>query len=334
MIFTLALLGCQEYNLQGPASVETTYNPPDLEVAAKEDHITQVTVPSVDVLFIVDNSGSMSEEQKALRDNFDDFMRYFTDSGMDYHVGVVSTDMDNRQQTGSLISEGGTRYIDDTLSAEQAIASFKERANLGTMGSSDERGKDAAYKALVGLANSTNKGFYREEALLSIIVLSDERDWSRDISVAEFSSWMTSLKPEDEMTWFSSIVGPEGGCGVVAERGTGYLEVTDAVGGIKFSICESDYSSVLEELGMQAAGLKREFFLTEVPVEDTIKVTVTTDGDEDKFKSSEWTYDGIRNSVTFSSFVPDPLAVVNITYEPLADAHEPDATEGDTGEGE
>jgi hypothetical protein len=322
----LVLAACQEYNLQGPSSVVTTYNPPSLEVAERVDHITQVTVPSVDVLFVIDNSGSMAEEQKNLRDNFESFMRYFTDSGLDYHVGVVSTDMDNRQQSGRLIADGSTRYIDNTSTAQAAAASFRERANLGTMGSPDERGKDAAYTALTTEANATNTGFYREEAVLSIIVISDERDSSRKVSVAEFVSWMSSLKPEDEQSWFSSIVGPKGGCST-AEEGVGYLEVTRQVGGVDFSICESDYSSVLEELGMQAAGLKREFFLSEVPVEDSISVSVTTEGEEDRFKDSEWSYNGVRNSVTFSSFVPDPLAVVNITYIPLADEQAPEGVE-------
>ncbi len=315
----LGLVACQEYNLQGPKSAVTAYNPPSLEVEEKSDHITQVTVPSVDVLFVVDNSGSMAEEQRNLRDNFESFMRYFTDSGLDYHVGVVSTDMDNRQQSGRLIADGSTRYIDSSWAAADAIASFQERANLGTMGSSDERGKDAAYKALTTEANATNDGFYREEAVLSIVVISDEIDYSRDVSVAEFVSWMNSLKAEDDQTWFSSIVGPRGGC-ATAEEGKGYLEVTAQVGGVAFSICESDYTSVLEELGMQAAGLKREFFLSEVPVTDTISVSVTTDGEEDGFKTNEWTYNGVRNSITFASFVPEPLAVVNITYVALADA--------------
>ncbi len=314
----VALLGCQEYNLQGPNTVVTTYNPPSLEQEERTDRITQVTVPAVDVLFVVDNSGSMAEEQKNLRDNFASFMRYFTDSGLDYHVGVVSTDMDNRQESGRLIADGSTRYIDSTWEAEAAITSFRERANLGTGGSSDERGKDAAYRALTTEAEKTNAGFYREEAVLSIVVISDEHDYSRDVSVAEFVSWMNSLKREDDQTWFSSIVGPDGGC-ATAEEGRGYLEVTRQVGGVEFSICEPDYASVLEELGMQAAGLKREFFLSEVPIADSISVSVTTDGEEDRFKDSEWAYDGVRNSITFASFVPDPLAVVNIVYIPLAE---------------
>lgn len=327
----IGLIACQEYNLQGPNTVVATYNPPSLEAEPRTDRITQVTVPAVDVLFVIDNSGSMAEEQKNLRDNFESFMRYFTDSGLDYHVGVVSTDMDNRQESGRLISDGSTRYIDNTSTAQAAVASFRERANLGTMGSPDERGKDAAYTALTKESSTTNAGFYREEAVLSIVVISDERDYSRNVSVAEFVSWMNSLKPEDEQTWFSSIVGPKGGCST-AEEGVGYLEVTRQVGGVDFSICESDYSSVLEELGMQAAGLKREFFLSVVPAPETISVSVTTEGEEDSFKDSEWSYDGVRNSITFQSFVPDPLAVVNITYIPLAEMEAPEAVEGDTGD--
>ncbi len=338
MIFSLVLLGCQDYNLQGPNTVETSYNPPDLAVATREDAITQVTVPSVDVLFVIDNSGSMMEEQTNLRQNFDDFMRYFTDSGLDYHVGVVSTDMDDRNQSGKLIDDGsGTRYIDASSSAEDAVSSFRQRAKLGTTGSSTERGTDAAYAALVTHAADVNKGFFRDDGVLSVVVISDEVNQSRNPSWQEFAAWMVAVKPEDDQTWFSSIVGPApNGCtnGTnIAERGTGYLEVTDQVGGITYSICEDDYSSILEELGMQAAGLKREFFLSDVPVVDTIKVSVDTDGDVREFGTDEWTYDGVRNSITFVSFVPDPLAVVNIDYLPLADSHDPAAVTdtADTG---
>ncbi|MSQ02652.1 MAG: VWA domain-containing protein [Myxococcales bacterium] len=334
------LAGCQEYNLQGPETVVTSYNPPDLEVSRREDRVTQVTVPAVDVLFVVDNSGSMIEEQDNLRQNFEGFMSYFTDSGLDYHVGVVSTDMDDRQQSGKLQDddERNGRYIDNTYSGADAVASFRQRAALGTNGSSDERGKDAAYTALTTEVDNTNAGFYREDAVLSIVVISDEVDYSRKISTLEFISWMNSLKPEDDQAWFSSIVGPAPrGCSSGAgnaEQGVGYLEVTDGVGGISYSICQSDYSSVLEELGMQAAGLKREFFLSEAPVPDTIAVSVNTEGDREKFADDAWTYSDTRNSITFSSYVPEPLAVVLISYETLSDAQAPERDDAEDTAGE
>ena len=283
MFLTLVavLLGCVENNLVSPGSYEAQYNPPDLGMETQVDNITQVTVPAVDVLWVIDNSGSMSEEQSNLRDNFDDFMRYFTDSGLDYHVGVVSTDMDDRNESGQLIQDDSKRdrYIDTSYNGQDAVNSFKERANLGIRGSSNECGRDAAFAALTEpLVNGVNKGFYRDDAVLSIIVISDERDWSRDVSRQEFANWMTALKPEDDMTWFSAIVGPNGGCSSRngnAEEGTDYLRLVETIGGISYSICEEDWSSVLEELGMQAAGLKREFFLSLVPVEETIEVVVT-----------------------------------------------------------
>ncbi len=330
MVLSLVLLGCIETNLVSPNAYEAQYNPPDLGVEQQVDNITQVTVPAVDVLWVIDNSGSMQEEQTLVRDNIDDFMRYFTDSGLDYHVGVVSTDMDNRSESGQLIQDdsGGDRFITSDYSAQDAIASFKERANLGIRGSSNECGRQAAYTALTEpLLNGVNKGFYREDAVISTIVISDERDWSRDPTRNEFQNWYNSLKAEDDQTWFSAIVGPDGGCSSRngnAEEGTDYLRLVEGIGGIAYSICESDWSSVLEELGMQAAGLKREFFLSLVPVESTIKVTVETDGDEDKKDKDEWVYDPARNSITFNSFVPEPLAVVSISYDVLSSA----STEG------
>lgn len=317
----LLLTACNDYNLNGQNSADGKYNPPDLSAEMQVDNITQVTIPSVDVLWVVDNSGSMAEEQKAIRENFPNFMEYFTDSGLDYHVGVVSTDMDAPQESGKLQQDSSKsdRYIDTSYGSDEAISSFQDRANLGINGSSDERGKDAAYAALVNERDKTNAGFYRDDASLSVIILSDERDHSH-ISVDEFVSWMLGLKAKEGMVSFSSIVGPDpNGCGAIAEAGHGYLEVTDEVGGITESICTSDWGGLLTELGLQAAGLKREFFLSQVPVEDTIAVTIDEDGTETPYdKGSDWTYDRARNSISFSSIVPDPLSVVSISYEVLA----------------
>jgi hypothetical protein len=327
------LLGCQDYNLAGSSDVGGKYNPPDLSVEAQEDRITQVTVPAVDVLWVVDNSCSMEEEQRALRDNFGSFMQYFTGSGMDYHVGVVSTDMDARQESGKLIEDDNrsSRYIDDTLSADDAIESFRQRALLGTAGSGTERGKDAAMAALTTERYDTNAGYYRDEASLSIVVISDEHDQS-NVSVNEFVNWIEGLKTDDDYTVsFSSIVGLDNSCSA-AERGTGYLEVTNQVGGIDWSICTEDWSEVLTELGLAAAGLKQEFFLSLVPDESTIAVTVEDpDGTVTPYVvGTDWTYSRPRNSISFTEFTPSPLSVVSITYEVLASNRvgDDDTTEG------
>lgn len=178
-VVAVLLAACQDYNLSGPADQGGKYNPPDLSPERQVDAITQVTVPAVDVLFVIDNSCSMEEEQRALRQSFPEFMTYFLGSGLDYHVGVVSTDMDwSNRDAGVLIgdSSGGSSYIDPSYSEEDAVASFSDRASLGTMGSGTEKGKDAAWAALVSNVDTANAGFYRDDADLSVIVISDERD--------------------------------------------------------------------------------------------------------------------------------------------------------------
>ena len=108
------------------------------------------------------------------------------------------------------------------------------------------------------------------------------------------------------------------------------LDTTEAVGGISWSICDPNYDTVLDELGMLAVGLDREFFLSQVPAEDTIDVWVVDDGETIEFTPHvEWIYSGTRNSITFVDYVPDELAEVYIEYEVLSGWQPVD--EGDTG---
>ncbi|QDG51511.1 hypothetical protein FIV42_12375 [Persicimonas caeni] len=48
---------------------------------------------AVDILWVIDNSGSMCEEQGALRDNFQQFITQISDQNIDFHIGVTTTHM-------------------------------------------------------------------------------------------------------------------------------------------------------------------------------------------------------------------------------------------------
>lgn len=103
------------------------------------------------------------------------------------------------------------------------------------------------------------------------------------------------------------------------ETGHEYLAVTEAVGGIEWSICNPNWDQALEELGMQAAGLKREFYLSQVPVVDTVQVRVVENGVEETYERDvDWEYLRSRNSIRFFSYVPNPLSEVLISYDVLS----------------
>lgn len=338
--FPVALLmisACDvEISIRKPDEALGPGNPPDLETPTKSENIVQTTNPQVDILWVVDNSCSMAEEQEKLADNFPAFMQFFIDSGLDWHVGVVSTDTYADDERGKLQGAAGYRYL--TPASPDPIALFPEMSILGTRGSGDEKGRRAVHLALTDpLKSGFNRGFYRDDASLNVIVISDEDDYSgSDPTRNEFINFLTTLKEDPELVTFSSIVGPVGGC-PTAFPGPEYISVSEAVGGIVESICSSDWAPVLEELGLRAAGLRREYFLSEIPVPGTIRVRVN-DGDyfyqgidsslivvpEDRSMLCEaafcftFSYSEVRNSILMEDYVPSPLAKINIEYQLLS----------------
>ena len=316
VLFTVS--GCQSENdlfdNQPPNGIPNAR--PVLDIS-NEDKLVQVQVPEVDILWIIDNSCSMYEEQSALSQNFPIFMDFFLGSGLDYHIGSVSTDMYDNQQSGKLQTSGPYRFIDeDTPNPEQV---FQGMAVLGTGGSADETGRDAAYAAIEINPGNYNDGYYREDASMHMVAISDEEDHSNAIPLGEFINWLGSLKQTDDMVTFSSIVSPSPVCAGASEAGTNYLAVTQAIGGISSPICdESAWPTVLQELGIQASGMKREYFLSQLPVPGSIKVEVKEEGTTYSFEEDiDWIYNAVRNSIIFTEFIPTALSEVYVTYDLL-----------------
>lgn len=67
---------------------------PDYQVLSTQDaFVADAEVnPNIDLLFVIDNSGSMSRDQQVLADSFNSFISNFTDKNLQYRIGVISTD--------------------------------------------------------------------------------------------------------------------------------------------------------------------------------------------------------------------------------------------------
>ncbi len=160
----------------------------------------------VDILFVIDNSGSMAEEQSSLRANFGKFMDVLAtiEGGMpNVHIGVVTSSMGQSASdgTGSAAFGAGCagagddgvmrmapnisgRFIIDEESAGGARTrnyagsladAFSALADVGTAGCGIEQHLAATKRALT---NTTNAGFLREHAKLAVIFIADEDDCS------------------------------------------------------------------------------------------------------------------------------------------------------------
>src|SRR5262245_59012180 len=56
------------------------------------DIFDQKQAARVDILWMVDNSGSVIAEQKKIAERFNDFFNQLIISAVDYHIGVISSD--------------------------------------------------------------------------------------------------------------------------------------------------------------------------------------------------------------------------------------------------
>ncbi len=269
-----------------------------------------------DLLWVIDNSGTMSEEQASLEAAYGDFMAELLDADIDFHIGVITTDVSDMDTAGVMV--GDPPVLDnDTEDLEDV---FIDHADVGVDGSSDERGFDAVMLALSEpRISNENAGFLRDDATLNIIFISDEDDHS-SASVSDFQSFLASLKGGNDYR-VSALVGdiPYGCASLTgaADPAPKYLEVAENTEGVTQSICSDSYADMMARLVMILAGLRDTFPLSQIADPDTIEVRV----DGIKIRNREvdgWVYLPALNAVRISGTpFPEPGQEIVITYDLL-----------------
>lgn len=248
----------------------------------------------MDILFVVDDSGSMKEEQSNLAANFPKFVDtlngFKTKSGssLDWRIAVTTTGrdvrytvafggqslpMDEKGDNGAFRSGGkcggAKRWVDK--SDPDAVQTFTCRAEVGTGGPGMEMPLLTTRMALTDRMNDgTNAGFLRDDALLAIVILTDEDDCSREdndftLSGTDTGCTGSSVRPVGLFTqafdaaakgpgrWATAVIAGASKCKSSfgeAEEATRLKELVALAGknGVFSSICDGDLTK-----GLQAA---------------------------------------------------------------------------------
>jgi len=181
---------------------------PAADLPVPPDRPPGTAARKLDILFLVDNSPSMQEEQSNLRRNFPTFideLRKIPGGIPDVHIGVASSDLGAGSRplsNGGCPRPGGDRGIFQTkpscgLDANSLFLSsanngtmnnfmgrledvFSCMANLGVTGCGYEHQLQATRVALYEAVTPENRGFLRDDAVLAIIVITDEDDCSAE----------------------------------------------------------------------------------------------------------------------------------------------------------
>ncbi len=182
--------------------------PPGCTLRSVEDH-TLPPMPRrpLDVLFVIDDSCSMGDDQQRLSDNFDAFFGPFRARQVDFHIGVVTTDMDATNRMGKLVpvpnSSPAATFL--TNATPDLSSAFTSLVNVGSDGSSIEQGLGAASAALHDpLLSGENAGFVRRNADLALVFFGDEDDQST-VVIDDLVKDLHTLKDPNTITAVSIL---------------------------------------------------------------------------------------------------------------------------------
>ena len=242
----------------------------------------------MDIVFVVDNSGSMKEEQDNLAANFPKFVKvindYKTKSGdqLDYRIAVTSSD--DGAEKGAFGIKAGDAAPKNCLAgpdkpwlerADGDVATaFACRAQYGVEGDNIER---VIESALLGVtARITDKkntlngaSFIREDALLALVLITDEDEGGTENEpkrpVSQYPAEFDKVKGGERGRWAAAaIAGPSkcssAGLGNAAEAKR-VKDFITGVGknGVFSSICTGDLTTGLSEAIAKFDQACREF---------------------------------------------------------------------------
>lgn len=249
----------------------------------------------IDVLMVIDNSGSMDEERKKLSEKLNDFISKL--SALDWRICITTTSPTNDGVLRPFGSGSQAVYAIDKNTPKYNDLFIKTvTGNLGN-NSGDEQGIYATVRAI----ETNDSRCFRNDASMAVVVISDEdeRSWGGYDEYKNQSQWKPlndknlPRAPVDAIAalnarlnlrkifTFHSIVikyagTPDTACKKESngQYGRRYEEASALTSGIVGSICAPNYGTELAKMGERIAESLATITLRCAPVENTLQVNV------------------------------------------------------------
>ncbi|MEI8346358.1 MAG: vWA domain-containing protein [Pseudomonadota bacterium] len=263
--------------------------------------------PKVDILWVIDNSGSMADDQANLASNFETFISGFITRDVDFKMAITTTDawyygVNNRNicKTKSLTSAAAAS------NRNQFISDFQSCVKVGTGGYGMEEGLKSGQMYLDALKST----FLRQDAYLIVVILSDEEEQSTK-AVSQYVDELKALKGQGGLLKIYSICRTVVAPNVSGEVRSGirYMDASKLSGGI-YSDIDQDFYTTLNNISDRIVSLVDSFALSHAPYLN--QITVKVNG---LVVTSGWVYDPISRSIKFNAgSLPPEGATVEISY--------------------
>lgn len=272
-------------------------NPP---VVMNTSTILKPMPSKIDLLLVIDDSGSMRPDSLTLASKLEGFVQKLEAFSLDWQLCLTSTNI-NKYGGSSLVWSGTSSPVlkKGATNISQKVINTIDAMTFGENGSGDERGIAAMS---LHLDQRNSNGCYRPGAALSTIVISDEDERSvggiealnpnqyRPLEpidlpenyVSKVQSVLGSSMSQVALTSHSIITIPgdtacyeaQNAQGNPSYYGTYYKKLTQLTGGSMASICASDYSASLNVFATQIQRSLQRVRLDCVPKAD-YKITTS-----------------------------------------------------------
>ena len=262
----------------------------------------------LDIVWIIDNSGSMADEQDDLGTNFSAFIDEFITKDVDFKMAITTTDVSSSYKKGRMVNGSDIKLTSAMAKKNeyQFKNDFMNLVRVGTSGSGNEKGLEASEGFMQKYASS----FLRQDAYLAVVVLSDEEDQSPNL-ISDYTNYLKSFKTEAGLVKFYTIAdinktsAKSSGITVGAER---YKLASNQTAGVIANIRDDFYQS-LTSMGDSILNLLDSFALGFEPVSGSLKVYVNG------VLSSDYTYDASSRSIKFDpNHLPAVGSVIKVYY--------------------
>ncbi len=333
---SLPLLGCDK----GADSFSTL---PD---QASFQQVAVYAPKKIDVLWVIDNSGSMATSQANIATNFNSFIHRFIQYNYDFHMAIVTTDgwhegfyannTDAHFRDGLGANHSGVYVMDKNTPNITSV--FTTNVQQGINGDGDERAFESMKLSLSDSWNGT-KNFRRADAFLAVIMVGDEDDFSNSTTgllesytdarvypisrYTDFLDTVTARAANSPANYSVSHIGvTDQAClnqldtdGFQRKIGNRYKQLVDAANGIQGSLC-SDFGNTLQLISDSIIELSASFQLSRAPIVSSLQVSV--DGVQvSQDATNGWTYDSATLTLTFhGTSVPPANADIKIFFDP------------------
>ncbi len=229
---------------------ETTNNPETTDSESDTDSCAEVKVEAenikqpADIIFVIDNSGSMDFEEAAVQSNMNDFSNKIVASGIDAHVVLLSNyNICIEPPLGTGLCPGDSK-LPEFLHVDVSIGSNDPLSKLIE--------KKPDWEASM-----------RPDGFKHVVIVSDD---DSDLAAGTFNDMFKAFGPEYtnyklhaivglwDFEDFGKCAGDPFCCATIAAEGEEYKDLTGATGGVLGALCDNgkqDFGALFDTLSMQ-----------------------------------------------------------------------------------